>query len=458
MPTTISMPQLGETVTEGTILEWVKQVGEHVAEDDVLVEISTDKVDTEVPSPASGILTEILVPAGETVEVGTALAILSDGDDDQPDEPAEDEEGDGASSSETEPAAVGNAPDTAATGRGSVVEVAVTDGQSGDTSRRSVLSPVVRKLAADHDIDLAMVPGTGDGGRITRKDVQAFIDGGAAAAPAAATSAPAPAPAAAAPAPKPATPSLTPPPAPAGVAAGTDVQEVPRLRQRIAANMRNAKDTAAHVWTSVEVDFENVEKVRAAHRASFKEQEGYSLTYLPFIARATMDALKAYPVVNSRFDLDAGSWTFHRGVNLGIAVDLNQEGLVVVNIEGADGMTLTGLARSIRTMAVAARDGKVGPDDLTGFSFSITNPGPFGSFMSAPIIPVPNAAILSTDTITKKPVVVELPDGSDTIAIRHVGYLGLSWDHRVFDGSTAVLFLDRIKQNLQTWDWEQELS
>ena len=230
------------------------------------------------------------------------------------------------------------------------------------------------------------------------------------------------------------------------------------MRQRIAANMRNAKDTAAHVWTSVEVDFENVERVRQNHRAAFKAAEGYSLTYLPFIARATMDALHAYPVVNSQFDLDGNSWTFNRFVNLGIAVDLNQTGLVVVNVRGADSMTLKGLARSIRSMAVAARDSKVGPDDLTGYTFSITNPGPFGSFMSAPIIPVPNAAILSTDTVTKKPVVVELPDGSDAIAIRHVGYLGLSWDHRVFDGSTAVLFLDRIKKNLESWDWEQELS
>ncbi len=446
MSVTISMPQLGETVTEGTILEWVKQIGEHVAEDDILVEISTDKVDTEVPSPASGILTEILVPAGETVAVGTALAILSDVDSEgsapaaSPAPPDEVEVLDVAVTEVTSaPTAVAATAPSAAT--------APPAAAGGDTSRRSVLSPVVRKLAADNGVDLAMVPGSGDGGRITRKDVEAFIASGSRGAPTPAAAAPAAAPATSAPA------------APAPMApAGAEVQEIPRLRQRIAANMRNAKDTAAHVWTSVEVDFENVERVRQAHRASFKASEGYSLTYLPFIARATMDALNAYPVVNSRFELDAGTWTFNRGVNLGIAVDLNQEGLVVVNINGADGLTLKGLARSIRSMAVAARDGKVGPDDLTGFTFSITNPGPFGSFMSAPIIPVPNAAILSTDTVTKKPVVVEMPDGSDAIAIRHIGYLGLSWDHRVFDGSTAVLFLDRIKENLQSWDWEQELS
>jgi len=441
MPVTISMPQLGETVTEGTILEWVKQIGDHVAEDDILVEISTDKVDTEVPSPAAGILTEILVPAGETVAVGTALAILSGADDD------------------AQPSA---APVPEA--EGSVVEVAVTDtpptsssapmpdvgvGSHGDDgTRRGALSPVVRKLASDHGIDLAMVTGTGDGGRITRKDVEAYVASGA---PTAGVAAAAPQP--------PAAPQTAPqPPTPVAGSGEDDVREIPRIRQRIAANLRSARDTAAHVWTSVEVDFERVEQVRTRHRESFKASEGYSLTYLPFIARATMDALHTYPVVNSRFDLDQGTWTFHRTVNLGIAVDLNQQGLVVVNIKDADGMTLKGLARAIRAGAVAARDNKVGPDDLTGFSFSITNPGPFGSFMSAPIIPQPNAAILSTETVTKKPVVVELPDGSDAIAIRHIGYLGLSWDHRVFDGSTAVLFLDRIKQNLQTWDWEQELS
>jgi 2-oxoglutarate dehydrogenase E2 component (dihydrolipoamide succinyltransferase) len=171
-----------------------------------------------------------------------------------------------------------------------------------------------------------------------------------------------------------------------------------------------------------------------------------------------MDALAAFPVVHSAFDIEAGTHTFPRSVNLGIAVDLDQKGLVVAKIADADSQTLKGLARSIRGVAADARGGKLGPDDLTGFSFSITNPGPFGSFMSVPIIPYPTAAILSTDTVTKKPVVVEMPDGSDALAIHHVGYLGLSWDHRVFDGSTAVLFLARIKANLETWDWEQELS
>jgi pyruvate dehydrogenase E2 component (dihydrolipoyllysine-residue acetyltransferase) len=230
------------------------------------------------------------------------------------------------------------------------------------------------------------------------------------------------------------------------------------MRARIAENMVHAKQSAAHVWTSVEVDYEDVARAREKFGADFKAAEGHSLTYLPFIARATMDALAAFPVVHSLFDLEAGTHTFSRSVNLGIAVDLDQKGLIVANIADADSKTIRGLARSIRSVAVNARAGKLGPDDLAGFTFSITNPGPFGSFMSVPIIPPPTAAILSTDTVTKKPVVVEMPDGSDALAIHHIGYLGLTWDHRVFDGSTAVLFLRRIKENLETWDWEQELS
>ena len=442
MAVTITMPQLGETVTEGTILAWVKQIGEYVAEDDILVEISTDKVDTEVPSPYAGVLTEILVPAGTTVDVGTPLAVLS-GDDDLPQvsQPST------ADNQQPEAVRQPTADSQQAT------PIAAQEAAEANTERRGVLSPVVRKLAAENNIDLAMVPGTGDGGRITRKDVEAFI-----AARGAGTVAQTPPPPSAVAPPAAVPPS--PPPAPRSAVAAQqgEVHEISRMRARIAQNMVHAKASAAHVWTSVEVDYERVAVARAKHGADFKAAEGFSLTYLPFIARATMDALAAYPVVHSLFDLEAGTHTFPRNVNLGIAIDLDQKGLIVANIPDADSMTLKGLSRSIRSVATDARANKLGPDDLTGFTFSITNPGPFGSFMSVPIIPPPNAAILSTDTATKKPVVVELPDGSDGIAIHYVGYLGLSWDHRVFDGSTAVLFLRRIKENLETWDWEQELS
>jgi 2-oxoglutarate dehydrogenase E2 component (dihydrolipoamide succinyltransferase) len=356
-----------------------------------------------------------------------------------------------------------------------------------------LLSPVVRRLAAEHGVDLARVTGTGAGGRITRRDIEAFV------------AAPEPVPAAVTtpsepvrsvlgrgiqdlivdrpadsalftPAPPPATPVVAPvtaPPAPVPVAAvtppapqpvaparmaGDQVEELSRLRLRIAENMIRAKQTAAHVWTSVEVDFESVEQVRQRHREGFKEREGFSLTYLPFISRAVVDALAAFPVVNSSLDLENKVRVLHGAVNLGLGVDLDEGGLVVMTMRGVDGLRMRGIAREVRRLAEKARSGKMEPDDLAGSTFTITNPGPFGSFMSAPIINVPNVAILSTDTVSKRPVVVTDADGRDAIAIRHIGYLGLTWDHRAFDGSTAVLFLNRIKHNLETWDWEQELT
>jgi len=219
-----------------------------------------------------------------------------------------------------------------------------------------------------------------------------------------------------------------------------------------------AKQTAAHVWTSVEVDYERVERVRHAHRAAFKLREGFPLTYLPFIARATVDALQAFPVVNSSYYLEEKKAVFHTKINLGVAIDLDQGGLIVATIHDADGLRMIGLARQIRALADKARAGKLEPDDVVGSTFTITNPGPFGSFMSAPIINVPNTGILSTDTVAKRPTVITNEEGQDMIAIRHIGYLGLTWDHRAFDGSTAVLLLRKIKENLETWDWEQELS
>jgi len=443
MSVTISMPQLGETVTEGTILAWVKEVGEYVAEDDILVEISTDKVDTEIPSPAHGVLTEILVAAGTTIDVGTPICVLSDRNQEPGSENQEPRIKSQESGSDSqEPGSDSQEPR---------VKSQSEPAQPDDRERRGIISPIVRKLASEHNIDLAMVPGTGDGGRITRRDIESF----------AATQSQEPGPRSQEPrvesqeaAPSVGSPrSGVVPPAVAG-----EIRDIPPIRSLIAKNMAEARQTAAHVWTSVEVDYESVVKVRNANKDSFSSAEGFSLTYLPFIARATMEALAAFPVVNSQFDLEGGTHTYHRQVNLGLAIDLDQKGLIVANIPGTDSMTLRAIARSIRSTAIAAHERKLGPDDLHGFTFSITNPGPFGSYMSAPIIPPPNAAILSTDTIKKRPVVIEMPDGSDGIAIHHIGYLGLSWDHRVFDGSTATLFLNRIRENLETWDWEQELK
>jgi pyruvate dehydrogenase E2 component (dihydrolipoamide acetyltransferase) len=498
MATTVSMPQLGETVTEGTILRWAKSVGDTIAEDEVLVEISTDKVDTEVPSPAAGVVLEILVEEGETVEVGTELAVIGDADEapgdgggtatqeeesaePEPEQPAEqqpeEETAEPGAEPEPEPRAQPEpdsqpqpesqpepesepAPQPAAAGEGNGAEP-------------RLLSPVVRKLAREHDIDLGQVEGSGQGGRITRRDVESYLEQGA---PAPQTTAEQPAttaepeeeaapqPAQApepAPAPRraeaPSAPKAAPAPAPVAGEGAEEVQ-LDRLRVRIAEGMARSRQTAAHVWTSVEVDYERVERVRQAHKESFKQEEGFSLTYLPFIARATIDALKAYPVVNSALHLEERVAVMHRNVNLGIAIDLDQQGLIVAGVRDADGLRLVGLARRIRQLADKARAGRLEPDDVTGATFTITNPGPFGSFMSAPIINVPNTGILSTDTVAKRPAVVTGPDGGDMIAIRHIGYLGLSWDHRAFDGSTAVLFLQQIKQNIESWDWEQELD
>jgi 2-oxoglutarate dehydrogenase E2 component (dihydrolipoamide succinyltransferase) len=502
MAVVVTMPQLGETVTEGTILRWMKQPGDMVAADEVLLEISTDKVDTEIPSPAAGVLSEILVPEGETVQVGTDLAVIGT----EGEVPAAVPEAADAPIPMAAEAPVDAAPAAAEAPAPAAAPVPAAAGlgpQSGPgPGKRQVLSPVVRKLAAASGVDLALVPGTGQGGRITRRDLEAHIaEGGRApaaappapAAPAAAVTEtpvpeveapPAPAvaetqavpaaaltpipPAAAAP---PSAPSAAqaeglqvPPgegvPAPEGVPlmAGDEVVELSRLRQRIADNMIKAKQSAAHVWASVEVDYENLERVRRRHKEQWKATEGYSLTYLPFIARAVADALAAFPVVNSSIYPDQGKAVYHSAINLGIAIDLNQEGLVVATVRGADGLRVAGLARAIRAVADKARSDQLMPDDVSGSTFSITNPGPFGSFMTAPIINVPNTGILSTDTITKRPVVVTDEHGNDSISIRHIGYLGLTWNHQAFDGSAAVLFLQRIKNNIESWDWEQELA
>jgi 2-oxoglutarate dehydrogenase E2 component (dihydrolipoamide succinyltransferase) len=355
MSFTVTMPQLGETVTEGTILRWVKQPGETVAEDDVLLEISTDKVDTEVPSPFSGTLLEVLVAEGETVDVGTALAVIGEPGEETgsaappatapapPPEPAP------APEPATAPALETPAPPPPAAPAPPVPAdppppppAPATAPVAGDLG---VLSPVVRRLAAEYGIDLASVPGSGHGGRITRRDVEAYAASGTplvaderkaglgrGIGDLMATTPPPPAGVTATSdvAPTAETPAAAAPPVPAAAAGAAVEEPIGRLRTRIATNLIHAKQTAAHVWTSMEVDFESVERVRQRHRASFKEREGFSLTYLPFISRATMDALAAFPVVNSSFDLENGTRTLYPNVNLGISVDLDQEGLVVM--------------------------------------------------------------------------------------------------------------------------------
>ncbi|MEX0756454.1 MAG: 2-oxo acid dehydrogenase subunit E2, partial [Acidimicrobiia bacterium] len=341
MSTTVSMPQLGETVTEGTILRWAKQVGDTVAVDEVLVEISTDKVDTEVPSPAGGTVLEILVEEGATVEVGTAMAVIgtagaapASAPAPQPTAPAP-EPSEPSEPSEPEPAAAEEPAPSEPTPAESPAPAA-SQASSSDSAAVSerLLSPVVRKLVRENDLDIDQITGSGQGGRITRKDVESHIESGGAKpaeTPAAApepasepTAAPAAAPSDAPPA---AEPALTPAPAPAASTAQSEVVELDRLRVRIGQNMIKSKQTAAHVWTSMEVDYERVERVRTRHKEAFKAAEGSSLTYLPFIARATIDALGEFPVVNSEFHLEERQAIFHKTVNLGIAIDLDQKGL-----------------------------------------------------------------------------------------------------------------------------------
>jgi pyruvate dehydrogenase E2 component (dihydrolipoamide acetyltransferase) len=463
----ITMPQLGETVTEGTITKWFKQVGDAVAADEVLFEVSTDKVDSEVPSPAAGTLTEILVPEGETVAVGSVLARVGDGaagvtGSTAPVEPAAatpppEPVAAPAAPAEPEPAP---APPAAAPPAEPVAPPAPVDDGGSDSDAR-LLSPVVRRLIAEHGLDASSITGTGAGGRITRADVQAVIEQGGGTVAPAPQAPPAPAaPAAPSPvAPAPPSPASPAPAAPvAAPASGGRDEVVPfsRIRRRTAEHMVRSKATSPHALTAVEVDYGNVDRVRLAEKDEFKASEGVALTYLPFISRALVDALREYPHLNASVGEDA--LVVHHDVNLGYAVDLDFEGLMVPVVRNADGMRLRALARSVGDLAARARSGSLGPDDVMGGTFTITNLGSYGTTITFPVINQPQIGILSTDGVKKRPVVVEQPDGSDAIVIRPVGWLALAWDHRAVDGAYAGAFLRRVKEILETRDWAQELS
>ena len=486
----ITMPQLGETVTEGTITRWFKKVGEKVSEDEPLFEVSTDKVDSEVPSSASGVVAEILVQEGETVDVGARLAVIEAGDGkaaaaragagagaapeagdqagaapaEAPAEPppAEEQARPVPEDAEVRPpsaeAEAATAEQHAAPeAQEPAQEPAPEPAQPRAGTAGRLLSPVVRRLINENDLDPDQITGTGQDGRITRADVLAYLDrnGGRAragqrqpATPAAAQAAPAAAqaePAAAKPAPKPA----------AKAGAASETIPFSNIRRRTAEHMVRSKATSAHVLVAAEVDYAGVERVRAAAKGEFKAKEGFSLTYLPFISRAVIDALADFPHVNSSVGDDA--LIVHSRVNLAFAVDLNFEGLIVPVVHDADGMRLRALARSVADLARKARSRELTADDISGGTFTITNPGPFGTFLTFPVINQPQVAILSTDGIRKKPVAIELPDGTDAVAVHPVGMLGLAFDHRAFDGAYASAFLGRVKEILETRDWAAEL-
>jgi len=451
--TTVTMPQLGETVVEGTILKWLKKEGERIERDEPLFEISTDKVDTEVPSPAAGIVTKILVAEGATVAVKTPLAEIEEavGLVTAPSTPSDAGTGRtvaaGPSTPSAPPAHVPAASDAT-----SAAASAATLPDRGPGSQ--MLSPLVRKLAAEHGVDLAQVPGTGTGGRITKNDVLAFVAsrgtgaaGGLPDAAATVISAPSTAAAEAASGGPAATTAPTVAPAAAG---GEEVVAVSHIRKAIAQHMKASLEVSARAWNAVEVNMESVARLRERTKDAFREREGFGLTYMPFVSRAVADALLAFPMVNS--ELRGEEIVLRRYVNLGIAVSYD-EGLIVPVVKGADTMNLVGLARAINDVAVRARSKKLTPDEVHGGTFTITNPGPFGSLISVPIINQPQTAILGFDTVEKRPVVID-----DAIAIRHMVYLSMSWDHRVIDGALASQFLARVKQNLETWDFAEELG
>lgn len=457
----ITMPQLGETVTEGTITRWIKQIGEAVALDEPLFEVSTDKVDSEVPSPAAGTLTEILVAEGETATVGARLAVLgapgSVPTTPVPSAPAPSAPAPSAPAPATEPRpAPAPAPAPAAPAAPSVV--APAPGPTGNGAGTTVTSPVVRRLIAEHGLDPDTITGTGDGGRVTRNDVLDAVARQRSAggtqpitARVATPTVPSVAPVATPPAPTSGTPR-----AEAVGSRGNEVIPFNSIRRLTAEHMVRSKATSAHVYTSVEVDFERVERVRAAHRDEWKNEEGFSLTYLPFILRATCDAIAEFPRVNA--SIEEQSLVVHHGVDIGIAVDLDFQGLIAPVLRDADGKRLRHLSRDVFDLATRARTKKLLPDEVFGGTFTITNPGPFGSYMTLPIINQPQVAILSTDGIAKRPVVVEGPDGEDTIAIHHTGILAIAWDHRAFDGAYASAFLRAIKTIIESRDWEAEFG
>ncbi len=399
------MPQLGETVTEGTVTVWHKKVGDKIKADEILFEVSTDKVETEVPAPTDGVLAEIKVEEGVTVDVGVTLGVIA-------------VEGGAAAKPAEAPA-----PDTATATPVARAPAARPVKAERLDERGQPLSPVVRRLLAEHGIDAGAISGTGKDGRITRNDVLAAVAAG------------------------PALPA----------AGGDDAEIVPlsRIRKQIGDHMVRSKATSPHVLQAVEADFHAVDKARAAHGEAWRAAEGYALTYLPFIARATIEAIAEFPRINASIVGD--DLVIHRSVHLGIAVDLGFEGLMVPVIKDAHELSVPDLARAIRHVAVGARDGKLGADDYAGGTYTLSNSGPFGTLITAPVINQPQVAILSTDGVRKKPVVIEGDDG-DAIAIRPVGVLAQSFDHRAFDGAYSAAFLNRLRDILEQKDWSAELG
>ena len=449
--TEVVMPQMGESITEGTVSKWLKAVGDSIEKDEPLLEISTDKVDAEVPSPAAGTLLEIRVNEGETVEVGSVVALVGSGVSGQKSEtqsPGPEQQVQAAASAETKPQAAAmpavSAPEpvrTAAAG--------ANGSPRGDASveelRRTKSSPLVRKIAEEHGIDISRIPGSGISGRVTKDDIMSFIETGAALRPedlmvgkarTASASASALRPQAAADGPSAVRPSV-----------GDRVEKMSVMRKKIAEHMTFSKQTSAHVTSVYEIDMTNVAKFRERNKNEFQSRYGTKLTYMPFIFQAVTNSIRQYPIVNAQVSGD--SIIYKGDINLGMAVALDW-GLIVPVIKRADTLSLSGLALAANDLADRARAKKLNPDEASGGTFTITNPGVFGGLYGTPIINQPQVAILCVGTIEKRPRVLTTPDGDDYIAIRTMAYFALTYDHRVVDGADAEKFLAHMKDYLET--------
>jgi pyruvate dehydrogenase E2 component (dihydrolipoamide acetyltransferase) len=463
----VPMPQMGESIAEGTVSKWLKQVGDDIGRDEPLLEISTDKVDAEIPSPAAGTLAEILVKEGDTVEVGTVVAVIETEQGaaaakpaGSPSVPATAPEAQQAAETDAAPRqadapAAAQAQDEAAAG--AATDPAEGGDETAEDRLRRRSTPVVRRIAAEHGIDIADVEGSGHAGRVTKQDIMSFIEKGG-------TPAAKEAPAKAAgtgreqPAAKPAAgPSLTAdafwstfygqvqhPEFP--VRAGDEVKPMDRIRRLTADHMVRAKRIAPHVHSFIEIDFTQIDRVRAAHKARWAQQ-GDKVSYTAFVAWAIARLAQEFPMVNGTI---SGDSIIYRGdVNIGIAVDLNP-GLIVPVIRNADELNLVGVARRIADLAGRARDRKLKPEEIQGATFSITNPGVLGTVVGMPVIPEGTSAILGTGSIEKRPVVIEA-DGTDVIAIRKRSFFSLGYDHRIVDGADAARFLARLKETLEAF-------
>jgi pyruvate/2-oxoglutarate dehydrogenase complex dihydrolipoamide acyltransferase (E2) component len=489
----VVMPQMGVSVSEGTITKWLKQPGEAVARDEPLLEISTDKVDTEVPSPGEGVLAEILVPEGQTVEVGTVLARIGPGGSAEAEPPNESPATAAEAPPEPTPAPaaepVAPAPQPEPVAAAPAPAVDASSSQTAGNGRTFV-SPVVARIAGEHGVDPSAVPGTGAGGRVTKKDILAYIEAGAQAPAAAPAPAPAPAPAAVEPQPQPPTPEPAPIPEPAPtprppseapepqpipvpeptpepptprpptqpelppqpeMAPGEVLEPMTAMRRGIAEHMRRSLDTSAHVTSAIEVDMSRVVALRKKLKPEYERAHGVNVTYLSFVARAAVEALKEYPWING--EIRGESIVTRSNINLGFAVELaDGKGLIVPVLKNAETLNLLGIAKGVADLAERARSKKLLPDEVQGGTFTITNPGGYGTFHGTPVISQPQAGILGTYALVKRPWVIQDELGNDVIAIRPIMNLTLTYDHRLVDGALAGRFLRDLRERLETWD------